>query len=135
MHPTISVQPDAALQARFQVFWAVGAFRWRLLGANNRECGRSAKTFPTVQEALQDADDVRLLVGSGSLAGEFTSSRGTEWVWRLCDQTSPRAQSLRRYGRRTECERGLARFVELAPAAGVSTTVLVGRQVTHSGRL
>lgn len=126
---------DGPVQPRFQIFWANGAYRWRLLGANNRECGRSAYGFAHPALARQDAEALRELVGSGTVEADLASLRGTQWTWRLSVRATTRAESVRRYGRRTECERGLARFLLLAAQAPVSQAVLVGHHLTHSTRL
>ncbi len=135
--PELAGVPEqgGGIRPRFQIFWVGGGYRWRLLGANNRESGRAARGFARVELARDDAEDVRRLVVADAVEVELASLRGTHWTWRLSAGAAVRAESVRRYGRRTECERGLARFLAIAPDAVVSDSVLVGRQLTHSLRL
>jgi hypothetical protein len=96
------------------------AVSWRLLGANNRELGRSPGTFPDLdscQAALRD-----LVEGIAAATPSITSVRdrtGT-WNWRLDLGGRAVAVAGRPYLRHRECTYNLAHFLAAVPAALVA---------------
>jgi hypothetical protein len=95
----------------------VGGVGWRLLGANNRELGRSALAYPDAESALGAVAAVRRLavVGVAHIVHERTE---TPWVWQLEDERGGVvATSGRGFRHERECRYNLEQFRETAPAA------------------
>jgi hypothetical protein len=98
---------------------------WRLVGANNREIARSARTFPTFHECYQAARQVQQ-----RLALAVTTVRHDDvlnlWAWRAQLDGVPVATSGRLYQRHRECQSNVAQFLALMPLAATAydTTVL-----------
>ncbi len=93
-----------------------GSVAWRLLGANNRELGRSVAVFAD-REACEKA--IVTVVEQLPLAAvviAHENSTGT-WTWRLDGSGGALARSARGYARQRECRYGLAVFLELAGQA------------------
>jgi hypothetical protein len=111
---------------------SVDASAWRLVGANNRELGRSAATYPDL-ESCRDAvmylrehiDEAETLLANASDSGL--------WLWRLNIRDRWIAASGRSYLRRRECLYNLAQFSAEVPIAVLATDVL-GRLEPRSGR-
>lgn len=98
---------------------------WRLVGANNREVARSARTFPTFHECYQAARQVQHCL---DLA--LTTVRHDDvlnlWAWRAEIDGIAVATSGRMYQRHRECQSNAAQFLALMPLAATaydSTTV------------
>ena len=89
---------------------------WRLMGANNREIGRSARTFSTFHECYQAAREIQQ-----SLDGVVTTVRHDDthnlWAWRAKLDGVNIASSGRLYQRFRECQANVAQFIELMPVA------------------
>ena len=84
---------------------------WRLLGANNRELGRSAEVFPDRATCLAALD--RLLAAGPTAARALSRdlAKGL-WSWRLAgDGTALAAVSSRGYARQRECRYALDAFL------------------------
>ena len=98
---------------------------WRLVGANNREIARSARTFPTFHECYQAARQVQQ-----RLALAVTTVRHDDvlnlWAWRAQLDGVPVATSGRLYQRHRECQSNVAQFLALMPLAATAydSTVL-----------
>jgi hypothetical protein len=95
------------------------AVSWRLLGANNRELGRSAGTtgFPDVDSCRAA---VRRLVDGlpGATASIVSAGAGAAaWTWRLEIGGRTVAAAGRSYLRNRECRYSLAHFLAAAPQA------------------
>jgi hypothetical protein len=92
---------------------------WRLVGANNREIARSAKTFPTFHECYQAARHVQQ-----RLALAVTTVRHDDvlnlWAWRVQIDGAAVATSGRLYQRHRECQSNLAQFLALMPLAATA---------------
>lgn len=96
------------------------AVSWRLLGANNRELGRSAATFPDLDSCLAA---VRELVDGIAAATPSISSvreRTGTWNWRLSLGDRAVAVAGRPYLRHRECTYNLAHFLAAVPEALVA---------------
>jgi hypothetical protein len=92
---------------------------WRLVGANNREIARSARTFPTFHECYQAARQVQQ-----RLALAVTTVRHDDvlnlWAWRAQLDGTPVATSGRLYQRHRECQSNVAQFLALMPLAATA---------------
>ena len=89
---------------------------WRLMGANNREIARSARTFSTFHECYQTAREIQQ-----ALDGVVTTARHDDthnlWAWRAKLDGVNIASSGRLYQRFRECQANVAQFIELMPIA------------------
>jgi hypothetical protein len=95
---------------------ASASIAWRLVGANNRELGRSARTYPDVATCREAVAFLRENIGEGdSLLANATDSG--LWIWRLNIGERWMAVAGRSYLRRRECQYNLAQFVAEAPTA------------------
>ncbi len=108
------------------------ATAWRLVGANNRELGRSAATYPDLascREAIAFARE-HIDESEGLLAN--ASDTGL-WIWRLNIGHRWIAAAGRSYLRRRECQYNLAQFIAEVPTAVLSADVR-GRSDPRSAR-
>jgi hypothetical protein len=90
---------------------------WRLLGANNRELGRSAKEYadaPTARVGIAQLRRQLPLLTPAVWADE----RG-RWLWRLDVGAVPLAVAARSYLRQRESAHNLALFLAAVPVARV----------------
>lgn len=89
---------------------------WRLMGANNREIARSARTFSTFHECYQTAREIQQ-----ALDGVVTTVRHDDthnlWAWRAKLEGVNIASSGRLYQRFRECQANVAQFIEFMPLA------------------
>jgi hypothetical protein len=98
---------------------------WRLVGANNREVARSARTFPTFHECYQTARQVQRRLDGAALTVRHDDVLNL-WAWRAEIDGIAVATSGRMYQRHRECQSNAAQFLELMPLAATaydSTTV------------
>lgn len=91
-------------------------FAWRLLGANNRELGRSGWPYAdldscrlAVLDLLERLDQVEASMAAGP--------RNSAWTWRLILDGQAAASASRSYQRQRECAYNLERFLEALPVA------------------
>jgi hypothetical protein len=98
-------------------------YGWRLIGANNRELGRSARSFvsyPRTRAAVrylqQQVDQLVPLTLPDPATGR--------WGWRIELDNQPVAVSARWYERDHDSRAGLAKFVALLPAAELADGVV-----------
>jgi hypothetical protein len=98
-----------------------GGVGWRLLGANNRELGRSAVSYDDAESALAALARVRDLAVSGQAHIVHHAGFG-HWEWHLDDADAPVATSGRRFRHERECRYNLEQFRESAPSAPASDT-------------
>jgi hypothetical protein len=110
-------------------------FGWRLVGANNRELGRSAGFFPH-REACEQA--VTWLSGNldRAVPTVYAVRQDALWRWRLDLDGAEAARSGRAYHRLRECRYNLAHFLSGVPQAGAEPRELPEqrRSVRHGGR-
>ena len=97
---------------------------WRLVGANNRELGRSAEVFDDIVACRAAIDHVRERIGAADAAVVLNDSSGL-WTWRLAIDSKTVAAASRAYQRRRECSYNLAQFVGAASAAGIANEAVV----------
>ncbi len=100
-----------------------GGVRWRLLGGNNRELGRSCLAYPDVE--LCRAGLARTLLELPTLVPAVMRVDHSHWGWRLRADTLDVVGSGHAFDRRPRCEEACARFVELAPHASVRDALTV----------
>lgn len=95
---------------------------WRLVGANNRELGRSPGLFGSYEECRTSVARLREHVGAGR--GVLTmSDSAVTWTWRLEIDGQAVAVAGRAYHRYRECQYNLTHFLGAVPLAElVSTT-------------
>ncbi|MFI5100823.1 MAG: YegP family protein [Actinomycetes bacterium] len=100
-----------------------GGVRWRLLGANNRELGRSCLAYPDVD--LCRAGLARTLLELPTLVPAVMRVDHSHWGWRLRADTRDVVGSGHAFDRRPRCEEACVRFVEQAPHASVRDSLTV----------
>jgi len=101
---------------------AAGGVGWRLLGANNRELGRSAVAYPDAESALKGVDVVRALATSGTAHIVHNPSVST-WSWHLEGADGAVvATSGRGFRHERECRYNLEQFRVNAPVAPPTDT-------------
>ena len=94
-----------------------GPVRWRLMGRNNRELGRSAQVF--LDQAACRGAVVLLRRRIGEARPVVTGDGSGRWVWRLHLDGAPVAVVGRSYPRRRECLDNLRQFLAAVESAGV----------------
>lgn len=99
---------------------AAGGVGWRLLGANNRELGRSAVSYPDAEAALAAVEQMRGLAGSGAAHIVF-DVEADAWAWHLLGDAVIVATSGRGFRHERECRYNLDQFRQLAPDAPVAS--------------
>lgn len=99
---------------------------WRLIGANNRELGRSAAVFESMELCRAAVVRLREGVGAGQVRGLFAMSdtAGT-WTWRLELGGHQAAMSGRTYQRQREAQHNLTLFLAAVPLAQLTAEMPV----------
>ena len=98
-------------------------YGWRLIGANNRELGRSALSFVSYQLARRAI--LQLKQGIGRLVHHSTTDPRTgRWGWRIDLEESAVAVSSRWYERDHDGRIGAAKFVALTADAELAEGVV-----------
>jgi hypothetical protein len=98
-------------------------YGWRLIGANNRELGRSAVSFVSYQLARRAI--LQLKQGIGALVHHsMTDPRTGRWGWRFDLEESAVAVSSRWYERDHDGRTGAAKFVALTADAEMAEGVV-----------
>jgi hypothetical protein len=98
-------------------------YGWRLMGANNREMGRSARSFisyPQTRWAVRQLQKHADRLVRCSLVDPATG----RWGWRLDLDNAAVAVSSRWYERDHDSRLGMAKFVALVPQAALSDGVV-----------
>ncbi|MFC6236584.1 hypothetical protein [Longivirga aurantiaca] len=96
-----------------------GGVGWRLLGANNRELGRSALAYADAEAALAAIGDVRVLAAGGGAHIVHNPTTG-RWAWHLITAYDlVVATSGRGFRHERECRYNLEQFRAHAPSATV----------------
>lgn len=93
---------------------------WRLLGANNRELGRSAVWYPDRDSCLEAVHSLQREIGAVTSAITAVANPGGAWSWQLAVRGRPVAVAGRPYHRHRECAYNLSHFVAAVPAAHIS---------------
>ena len=116
-------RPAAAPEAGSGGSW----YGWRLIGANNRELGRSALSFASDQLARRAI--LQLKQGIGRLVHHSTTDPRTgRWGWRIDLEESAVAVSSRWYERDHDGRIGAAKFVALVADAELTDGVVTLRE-------
>jgi hypothetical protein len=89
---------------------------WRLVGANNRELGRSARTYENVAACRNAVAYLCENVEEAESRLGINNDTGL-WTWRLDIGDQWLAAAGRFYQRRRECQYNVARFLAAAPTA------------------
>lgn len=106
---------------------------WRVVGANNRELGRSAATYPDLASCRDAIAFLREHIDEAE--GLLANANDTGlWIWRLNIGQRWMAAAGRSYLRRRECQYNLAQFIAEVPTAVLSNDVR-GRSDPRSARL
>jgi len=92
---------------------------WRLVGANNREVARSARTFLTFHECYQAARQVQHRLDAAALTVRHDDVLNL-WAWRAEIDGFAVATSGRMYQRHRECQSNAAQFLALMPLAATA---------------
>jgi len=109
-------------------------YGWRLIGANNRELGRSAMTFLGYQSTRRAVSQLK--DGLGRLVPGSTNDPATgRWGWRLELDGTTVAISGRWYEREHDSRLGAAKFVTMSAEADLADGVVTLRERRTSGVL
>jgi hypothetical protein len=92
---------------------------WRLLGANNRELGRSPVWYPDLDSCLEAVRTLKREIGEVTPAITAGPLPGG-WSWRLAVSGQPVAVAGRPYHRHRECAYNLSHFVAAVPTAQIA---------------
>ena len=96
-----------------------GGVGWRLLGANNRELGRSAVSFAEAESALAAIGRLRV-TAAADVSHVLHDQKSGLWVWQLIDNSVLVATSGRGFRHERECRYNLEQFRAAAPTAPTS---------------
>ncbi len=108
LHPTQMGWPAPDDLAATPQDW----YGWRLVSANNRELGRSARSYTSYPVARTAILSVR--ARADHLAGACLADRATgRWTWRMELDDGPVAASSRWYEREHDSKLAMAKFVKL----------------------
>jgi hypothetical protein len=107
-------------------------YGWRVVAANNRPLGRSARHWQTFDQTLDDARRLYHRLDDSVPAISF-HKHDSRWSWSLTVDGETVATSVNRYLRRAECVRALTTFVD-AVSAGEPETDRVRPNRFHSQR-
>ncbi|MFF3558888.1 hypothetical protein ACFYXS_02430 [Streptomyces sp. NPDC002574] len=89
---------------------------WRLVGANNRELGRSARVYASLAEC--QAAVLRLRENIGQVRAQLAmADAGSTWTWRVALGGKDVAVSGRTYQRQRECQQNLGLFLAAVTVA------------------
>lgn len=102
------------------------AMVWRLLGSNNRELGRSADQFDTVEACLRAVEDARAHLREITQARVyFTADEGAgySWWWTVEGAGVPFITAARIFSRQRDCLSNFEQFKAKAPVAAVTNAV------------
>ncbi len=104
---------------------AAGGVGWRLLGTNNRELGRSSRSYIDAEAALAAVADLRALAPDAEAHIVHDASSGS-WLWQLADVSGAVvATSGRGFRHERECRYNLEQFREAAPTAPAQDAAVV----------
>jgi hypothetical protein len=93
---------------------------WRLLGANNRELGRSPIWYPDVESCREAVRALKREIGGMTTAISSVGMPGGAWSWRLVVSGTAVAVAGRPYHRQRECAYNLSHFVAAVPDARIA---------------
>jgi hypothetical protein len=93
---------------------------WRLLGANNRELGRSPLWYGDLDSCREAVRLLKREIDTVTSAITAVALPGGAWSWRLAANGRPIAIAGRPYHRQRECAYNLDHFVAAVPMARIS---------------
>jgi hypothetical protein len=100
---------------------ADGLVRWRLLGGNNWELGRSAAGYRGTEACLVAVRQLQL--GVADLVGRTVRITPGKWAWVLRDASNAPIANGRSFDRLIRCQQAMAQFVALIVDARINPTV------------
>jgi hypothetical protein len=83
---------------------------WRVIAANNRPLGRSARTYESYAACRAAVVELQEQI-DGLLPSVLFDGAHGHWTWRLDDARGANAVCVHPYLRRVECSRALSQFV------------------------
>lgn len=89
---------------------------WRLLAANNRAMGRSARTFDSIEACFESAIELHRRIQLANYVTSY-SHASSRWNWAVQLDADVFAVNAHLYQRRIECIRGVRQFLEAVAAA------------------
>ena len=110
-----------------------GLVGWRVLGANNRELGRSVGPFWRTDEAYQAVHEAQTVLDR--TATRFWADDLGEWCWNISLDDEQLAVSSRGYRRQRECVYSIEQFREHFPTARVVLSHVLRPASKDSGSL
>lgn len=114
-----SRQPSPADPGRASAWVA-----WRLVGANNRELGRSPVTYIDLTDCSESVAALRRSVAGAQVVVVVDPSTGC-WFWRLDSGGQPIAAAGRSYQRQRECLYSLEQFQHAVPTAAIAVQTVI----------
>jgi hypothetical protein len=93
---------------------------WRLLGANNRELGRSPLWYPDLDSCREAVRLLKRDIDGVTSAITAVTLPGGAWSWRMAVSGRPVAVAGRPYHRHRECAYNLSHFVAAVPTAQIA---------------
>ena len=115
-----SPQPDILVEHLRPTAWVA----WRLVGANNRELGRSPNTYIDLLACADSVSVLRRSIDGAQSTVAVDPSTGC-WFWRLESVDGPIAAAGRAYQRQRECQYSLEQFQRATPAAAADVQTLI----------
>ena len=110
-----------------------GLVGWRVLGANNRELGRSAAPFWRADEAYQAVYEAQAALAR-TVTRLWADDLG-QWFWNITLDDDQVAVSSRGYRRQRECIYSIEQFREHFPTARVVLSHVLRPASMNSGSL
>jgi hypothetical protein len=92
---------------------------WRLLGANNRELGRSARSYSDQATCWQAIERLKICLPAVEPRLSIITPRGN-WGWQLLLEGEEWAVSARLFSRLRECRYSIDQFLDKVPDAGLT---------------
>lgn len=92
---------------------------WRLLGANNRELGRSARSYADQATCWQSIERLKSRLSDAEPRLSIITARGN-WGWQLLLDGEEWAVSARLFSRLRECRYSIDQFLQKVPEAGLT---------------
>lgn len=102
-----------------------GVLVWRLLGTNNRELGRSAIQFDSLDRCLQAIEEARMLaqtVDQPRISFTTREGGGYSWWWTVEREGARFISAARTFSRQRDCLANFKQFSINAAAASVTNS-------------
>jgi hypothetical protein len=130
---TLTAQPSRGRDWAESRKIGAGLVGWRVLGANNRELGRSAGPFWRVDQAYQAVHEAQAVLER--TVTRFWADDLGEWFWNISLDGEQLAVSSRGYRRQRECNYSIEQFREHFPTARVVASHVLRPPSTSCGSL